>query len=132
MRKQIVFFAPAILCLLMVIPPVVTGAEEKGSEGPAISEFRAFSQFRSVKLVWQSNLSASDAKSFQISRSIYQKDGPYTPLASVGAKEGERSYTFVDKDIQASDNYYYKITVEGTGETFGPSVARPFLYQPAT
>jgi len=99
---------------------------------PSIIEFRAFSQFRSVKLIWQSGLPASAAKSFQISRSIYYKEGPYTPVAIVEAKEGENSYTFVDKDIQSAENYYYRIAVEGTGETFGPAVARPFLSQPAT
>jgi len=108
------------------------GAGEKKGGGPAISEFRAFSQFRSVKLVWQSSLPASTARAFQISRSIYYEQGPYTVIATVEAKEGEASYSFVDKDIRSSENYYYRITVEGTGETFGPAVARPFLSQPAT
>jgi len=116
-------------CSLMAM--VAWGAEEKGS-GPAVTEFRAFSMFRSVKLIWQSNLPASSAKSFQISRSIDKKDGPYSPLLTVEAKEGETNYSFTDKSISTSDNYYYKITVEGTGETFGPSVAKPFLSQPAT
>jgi dissimilatory sulfite reductase (desulfoviridin) alpha/beta subunit len=53
-------------------------------------------------------------------------------LATVEAKEGETNYTFVDKEIKSSENYYYKITIGGTGETFGPAVARPFLSQPAT
>ena len=120
----------AVVCMAGIM--AATALVGAGSAEPSISEFRAFSQFRSVKLVWQWNLPASAAKSFQITRSIYYEQGPYTPLAAVEAKEGESSYSFVDKDIQSSENYYYKIVVEGTGETFGPAVARPFLSQPAT
>lgn len=112
-----------------IMAAAAAAAEEKDSR---ISEFRAFSQFRSVKLIWKSALPGSVAKSFQIIRSIYYGEGPYVPLVTVEAREGEDSYTFVDKDINAAENYYYKITVEGTGETFGPAVARPFLSQPAT
>jgi hypothetical protein len=132
MRKKLLCFALAMLCLAGIMAAGILSAEEKESGSPAVSEFRAFSQFKSVKLIWQSSLPASSAKTFQISRSIYEKDGPYSPLTTVEAKEGENSYTFVDKDIKSSENYYYKITVEDTGETFGPAVARPFLSQPAT
>lgn len=132
MKKAFVVFLFGIVCLGVISTSSVWAAEEKGVGGTAISEFRAFSQFRSVKLVWQSGLPGATAKSFQITRSIYYEQGPYTPLAAVEAKEGENSYTFVDKEIKSSENYYYKITIEGTGETFGPSVAKPFLSQPAT
>jgi hypothetical protein len=132
MRKKLLLCTLAVLGCVAIMAAGAFGAEEKGSAGPALSEFRAFSQFRSVKLVWQSGLPAATAKSFQITRSIYYEQGPYTPLAAVEAKEGENSYTFVDKEIKSSENYYYKITVEGTGETFGPAVAKPFLSQPAT
>lgn len=131
MNKKLRFILLAVMCL-GVLATAGWGAEEKGAGGPGVSEFRAFSMFRSVKLIWQSSLPAAAAKSFQITRSIHEKDGPYSPLTSVPAQEGESSYNFVDKDISTSDNYYYKITVEGTGETFGPSVAKPFLSQPAT
>ena len=132
MRKKLAFCTLAVLGWVAIMAAGAFGAEEKGLAGPSVSEFRAFSQFKSVKLVWQSELAASTAKSFQIVRSIYYEQRPYTPLATVEAKEGESSYTFVDRDIKSSENYYYKIIVEGTGETFGPSVAKPFLSQPAT
>ena len=132
MKKGFVFLMLGILCCGAMMTASSWAAEEKGASGPVVSEFRAFSQFRSVKLVWQSGLPASTAKSFQITRSIFYEQGPYTPLATVEAKEGETNCTFVDKEIKSSENYYYKITIEGTGETFGPAVARPFLSQPAT
>ena len=132
LKKNLVGSLLAIVWLVGMVVAAGWGADEQGSASPNISEFRALSQFHSVKLIWQSSLPASSAKSFQITRSIYYKDGPYTPLAVVEAKEGERSYSFLDKEIQSADNYYYKITVEGTGESFGPAVARPFLSQPAT
>ena len=131
MNKKLGFILVGVFCSSLVVM-TAWGAEEKGAGSPSVSEFRAFSMFRSVKLIWQSNLPASSAKSFQISRSIDKKDGPYSPLLTVEAKEGETNYSFTDKSISTSDNYYYKITVEGTGETFGPSVAKPFLSQPAT
>ena len=132
MKKGFLVFLFGILCLGVISTSSVWATEEKDAGGTAISEFRALSQFRSVKLVWQSDLPAATAKSFQITRSIYYEQGLYTSLAAVEAKEGENSYTFVDKEIKSAENYYYKITVEGTGETFGPAVARPFLSQPAT
>ena len=131
MNKKLGFILIVVFCCSLMAM-AAWGAEEKGTGGPSVSEFRAFSMFRSVKLIWQSSVPAVAAKSFQITRSIHEKDGPYTPLTTVPAKEGETSYTFTDKDISTSDNYYYKITVEGTGETFGPSAAKPFLSQPAT
>jgi len=131
MNKKLGFILVGVFCSSL-LAMAAWGAEEKVANGPSVSEFRAFSMFRSVKLIWQSSVPATAAKSFQIVRSIHEKDGPYTPLTTVPAKEGETSYTFTDKDISTSDNYYYKITVEGTGETFGPSVAKPFLSQPAT
>jgi hypothetical protein len=131
MNKKLGFVSLVVFCFAVMVS-AGWAEDEKGSASPNISEFRAYSQFRSVKIVWQSSLPATTAKSFQITRSIYEKDGPYTPLATVQAKEGENNYTYVDKDIAASENHYYKITVEGTGETFGPAVARPFLSQPAT
>jgi hypothetical protein len=130
MKKRLTFFLLVMFCWV-ALATAVWGAEEKSS-GSGVAEFRAFSMFKSVKLVWQSSLPAATTKSFQITRSIDQKDGPYTSLATVEAKEGETEYSFTDKSISTSDIYYYKITVEGTGETFGPSGAKPFLSQPAT
>lgn len=133
-RPTFVSAVSAMVLVLVVMLGVLASVagEEKEAGSFAISEFRAFSQFRSVKLVWQSSLPASAARAFQISRSIYYEQGPYAVIATVEAKEGETNYTFVDKDIKSSENYYYRITVEGTGEIFGPAVARPFLSQPAT
>ena len=131
MNKKLGFILVGVFCSSLVVM-TAWGAEEKGAGSPSVSEFRAFSMFRSVKLVWQSSLPAATAKSFQISRSIDKKEGPFTPLTTVEAKEGETDYTFTDKSISTSDIYYYKMTVEGTGETFGPSGAKPFLSQPAT
>jgi len=93
------------------------GCGGKGS-GILPFEFRAFSQFKSVKLTWQSKLSASTAKSFQITRSIYYQKA-LTPSGDGRAKECEGSCSFVDREIKSSENYYYKITVEGPGR---PSV----------
>lgn len=90
-----------------------------------VSDFRVLDWFRAVKLTW--NASAAEGKEgiFEVYRSDKEK-GPYTLVQEIQFGDKQfidvitKTYSFLDKKLEPGHSYYYKLTLRGTDQTFGP------------
>lgn len=119
------------LLALITLPPEATSAD-KDSPGTSVSDFKAQSLYRAVKLTWKIKAPLKKGVLFQILRSDGFVEGPYEKIANVPHDEGKGKYTYLDKSPGVESTYYYKLVVMETGETYGPISARPYFSPPAT
>jgi hypothetical protein len=114
-----------------ILPAMVTSAD-KDPGGAFISDFRAQSLYRAVKLRWKVKAPFKDGATFQILRSDSFADGPYSEIATVPYAQESMEYRYVDKRLPSESTYYYKLVIMGGGGTYGPISARPFFSLPST
>jgi hypothetical protein len=106
--------ATLIMFSLLILPARTLA--DKDSGGASISDFKAQSLYRAVKLNWKVKIPFKKEVFFQLLRSDKRK----------------RKYTYLDKSLGSESKYYYKLIVKGAEETYGPVAARPYFSPPAT
>jgi len=90
-----------------------------------VYDFKVMDWFRSVKLIWRATAPEGSDGIFEIYRSD-KEDGPYVLVQEI--KLGDRkfidvitkTYVFYDKSLKVGRRYYYKLTVRGADQAFGP------------
>ena len=110
-----------LIVLLLVLLPVAgfTQAEVK------VSGFKVLDWFKSVKLSWRAAAPEGSDGVFEIYRSD-KEEGPYVLAQEIelGNKEFidviTKTYVFYDKKLKVGRRYYYKLTLRGAGQVFGP------------
>ena len=109
-----------IVSLVLLLP--VTGFSQ---EGARISKFKVQDWFKAVKLTWEAEAPEGSDGLFEIYRSD-KRDGPYVLVKEVmvGDKKFidviKKVYVFYDKKTKVVRKYYYKLTLRGTDQVFGP------------
>jgi len=109
-----------IVSLVLLLP--VTGFSQ---EGARISKFKTQAWFKAVKFTWKAEVPEGSDGLFEIYRSD-KRGGPYALVKEikVGDKKFidviEKIYVFYDKKIKVGREYYYKLTLRGTDQVFGP------------
>lgn len=106
-------------------------AGEKAKEA-TISEFRVRSRYMAVRLTWKARVAGKDQLTFEVHRSMVTPEGEYTLVTSVKGRPGTKTYRYIDKTVPVEENYFYKIVIPETKETFGPLQARPPFSLPTT
>jgi hypothetical protein len=105
---------------------------DKDSPGTSVSDFKAQSLYRAVKLNWKVKNPFKKEVIFQILRSDSFVEGPYEEIAALPYDKRKRTFTYLDKSPGSESTYYYKLVVKGADETCGPVAARPYFSPPAT
>jgi hypothetical protein len=59
-------------------------------------------------------------------------DAEYTKVTSVQGKPGTATYRYTDKSIPTEENYFYRIEIPETKESYGPLQVRPPFSLPST
>jgi len=110
-----------LIVALVVLFPVAGFSQT----GVSASDFKVMDWFRAVKLVWRVTAPEDADGLFEIYRSD-KEDGPYVLVQEI--KLGDRkfidvitkTYVFYDKSLKVGRRYYYKLTVRGADQAFGP------------
>lgn len=109
-----------IVALVLLLP--VTGFSE---EGVSISKFKVQAWFKAVKLTWKAEVPEGSDGLFEIYRSD-KRPGPYALVKEVRVGDKKfidvikKVYVFYDKKTKVGPKYYYKLTLRGTDQVFGP------------
>ena len=91
----------------------------------AVTDFTVLDWFKAVKLTWKASAPEGAEGIFEIYRSD-NKNGPYTLVQEVQLGDKQfidvitKTYSFLDKKLEPGHSYYYKLTLRGTDQTFGP------------
>lgn len=102
------------------------------AESPlGVSDFKARPLYRAIELTWKVEDPSSDYGAFTLSRSS-NPDGPYQAIRTFEHDGKTASYKYIDRDFGFEALYYYKLTIERTGATFGPISARAYFSPPVT
>lgn len=109
----------------------VASAEQSAKEA-TIWEFRAQARHKAVRLTWKACIAGEDQLTFEIQRSMVTAEGAYTLVTSIKGEAGTKTYRYIDKTVPAEENYFYKIVIPETKETFGPLQVRPPFSLPST
>lgn len=112
--------------------PAMARAADKDPGGPSISDFKAQSLFRGVKLKWNVKTPFKKEVAFQLLRSDSFAEGPYQAIGTLPYSKDKGEYTYLDKSMPSESKYFYKLVVVGTAESYGPVSARPFFSPPGT
>ena len=131
MMKHLFPVIVVAVATVTILPAMATSAD-KDPGGAFISDFKAQSLYRAVKLRWKVKAPFKDGATFQILRSDSFADGPYSEIATVPYAKESMEYRYVDKRLPSESTYYYKLVIMGGGETYGPISARPFFLLPST
>ncbi|MGD0625747.1 MAG: hypothetical protein ABSB32_13645 [Thermodesulfobacteriota bacterium] len=117
-----------IAIFILLIPSMALSQKA----GPTIADFKVQAEFRAAKLTWQANGELKNEMAVQVLRATSSEEGPYTEVAVVEITPGKQAYQYVDKSMRTEAQYYYKLIVKETNESFGPLPSRPFFSPPAT
>lgn len=109
-----------IVALVVLLP--VAGFSQSGIK---VYDFKVMDWFRSVKLTWRATAPDGSDGIFEIYRSDKEK-GRYVLVQEI--KLGDRkfidaitkTYVFYDKKLKVGRRYYYKLTLRGADQAFGP------------
>ena len=109
-----------IVAMAVVLP--VAGSSQIGV---SVSDFKVMDWFKSVKLIWRATAPDGSNGLFEIYRSDKIR-GPYVLVQEI--KLGDKgfidaitkTYVFYDKKLKVGRRYYYKLTLRGAGQVFGP------------
>ena len=90
-----------------------------------ISDFKFVPWFKAVKLTWRATALQDSDTIFEIYRSD-KADGPYSLVQEI--KLGDKkfidaattTYVFFDKNVEVGRKYYYKLSLRGADQVFGP------------
>jgi hypothetical protein len=88
--------------------------------------------YKSVRLTWKLKKGEKTPMTFNIYRSMANSNGPYKLVTSIERKPGVKKYKYLDKSLLVEENYFYKLTIPETKETFGPFQVRPPFSLPTT
>lgn len=128
MTRYSMFF-PALFFFIALLYPQVSMSRKAD---PTIVGFRVQALYRAAKLTWKTSHSLKKQLSLQILRAETFKDGPYKRLDVINLVPGKNAYDYVDKTMGTESEYYYKLVIKKTGESFGPIPTRPYFSPPAT
>ncbi len=109
-----------IVALVLLLP--VAGFSQ---EGVRISKFKVQAWFKAVKLTWEAEVPEGSDGLFEIYRSD-KRPGPYALVKEVRVGDKKfidvikKVYVFYDKKTKVGPKYYYKLTLRGTDQVFGP------------
>ncbi len=109
----------------------VAHAGEK-AKAATISEFRVRSRYMAVRLTWKATIAEDGQLTFEVHRSMVTPEETYTLVISIKGRPGTKTYRYIDKTVPVEENYFYKIVIPETKETFGPLQARPPFSLPTT
>lgn len=93
--------------------------------GVSVSDFKVMDWFKSVRLIWRVRAPEGSDGIFEIYRSDKQ-DGPYVLVQEIKLGDREfidaitKTYVFYDKKLKVGRRYYYKLTLHGADQVFGP------------
>ena len=135
--------------LFFLLPCVYSGSSFKGNESflsgtiavahaddttnrATLKKLKVEPLYRSVRLTWKTKKGDKTPMTFKIYRSMANPDGSYTLVASIERKPGVKKYKYIDKSLPVEENYFYKLTIPETKETFGPFQVRPPFSLPTT
>lgn len=121
-----------ILTLLLFFTLSLQIAWSQQTAGPAVTGFKAQPLYRAASLTWKIKGQFKQGVAFHILRSDASIEGPYEEVGAVNYDPSKSSYEYVDKSMGTEVQYYYKLSIDGTGESYGPVSARPYFSPPAT
>ncbi len=117
-----------LLCYPFITSPMVLVA----SSTVTIVDLRVQALYRAAKISWKVKGDFKNPISLLIMRADTFKEGPYKEVEIITLTPGKNSYEYIDKSMGTEVNYYYKLVLEETGESFGPLPVRPYFSPPAT
>ena len=109
-----------IVALVLLFP--VAGSSQAGV---SVYDFKVMDWFKSVKLIWKVTAPDGSNGLFEIYRSDKIK-GPYVLVQEIKLGDKEfidvitKTYVFYDKSLKVGHRYYYKLTLRGVDQVFGP------------
>jgi hypothetical protein len=112
---------PLFLFLFVIHFPVPGSCQEPIQ----ISNFKVLDWFKAVKLTWVVTAPEGSDGTFEIYRSE-KEEGPYVIVKEIQLDDKEffdviaKNYVLVDKELKVGGKYYYKLSLRGTDEEFGP------------
>jgi hypothetical protein len=113
------------LCVLFAAMILILPCQSVSQSDVQISDFSVFDWFRSVKLTWKVTAPEGSDATLEILRSD-QEDGPYAVVHEIQLGDKAfidvitKSYVYIDKKLQVGRKYYYKLSLQGTNQVFGP------------
>ena len=105
---------------------------EDHAEGASVNKLKVTPRHKAVRLTWNTNITEKGPMTFKIFRSMLRPDGEYTLVASIKWRPEVKRYKYIDKTTPVEENYFYKIEIPETKETFGPLQVRPAFSLPST
>ena len=90
-----------------------------------ISDFKVLDWFKSVKLSWRVTIPEGSDGVFEIYRSD-KEEGPYELVQEIKLGDKQfidviaKTYVFYDKNAEINRKYYYKLSLHGIDQVFGP------------
>ena len=113
--------AAGLIVALVVLLPVAGFSQA----GVSVSDFKVMDWFKSVKLIWKATAPEGSDGIFEIYRSDEIR-GSYVLVQEIklGDKKfihmNSKTYFFFDNKIEVGRRYYYKLTLRGAHQVFGP------------
>jgi hypothetical protein len=111
-------------CLIVALV-VLLPAAGFSQTGVRVSDFKVMDWFRSVKLTWRATAPDGSEGLFEIYRSDKIR-GSYVLVQEVKLGDKKfidaitKTYVFYDKKLKVGRRYYYKLTLRGADQAFGP------------
>ena len=109
-----------IVALVVLLP--VAGFSQTGV---SVSDFKVTDWFKSVRLTWRATAPEGSDGIFEIYRTDKIR-GSYVLVQEIklGDKKfihmNSKTYFFFDKKIEVGRRYYYKLSLRGADQVFGP------------
>ena len=104
----------------------------EGETGGSLSKFKVEALHKAARISWTVSEGLNGPITFEVHRSMSSPDAEYILVTSVEWTEGTQKYKYVDKKLPAEENYFYKVVILETNETYGPVQVRPPFSLPAT
>jgi hypothetical protein len=105
---------------------------EEEANGATISKLKVEPLYRAAVLTWKVGGNHGGPVTFEIYRAMSGPEQEYKPVTSIRQDLNERKYKYVDKNLPVEENYFYKIMIPETRESFGPLQVRPPFSLPTT
>ncbi|MFX0201872.1 MAG: hypothetical protein ACFFCW_37660 [Candidatus Hodarchaeota archaeon] len=97
------YLAIPILSSLLILP--IGTSAGKDSQGASVSNFKARSVYRAVKLNWKVKTPFKKEVLFQILRTDSFVEGPYEEIVNVPYDKRKRKHTYLDKSTGSESTY---------------------------
>ena len=109
-----------IVALVVLLP--VAGFSQAGV---SVYHFKVLPWYKSVKLIWRATAPEGSDGIFEIYRSD-KENGRYVLVQEIKLGDKQfidaitKTYVFYDKELKVNRRYYYKLTLRGADQVFGP------------